>query len=56
MLFAHANEPIIRGNHKQAVVGATGEQTKNGCSQVLLVASQIAKRNNLGTALSDIFP
>lgn len=56
MLLAHTNQSVVGRNHKEAKVGAAGQQAEHGRPEILFVPCQVAKRDDLGAVLSNIFP
>jgi hypothetical protein len=42
-VLAHANQPIISGDHEKAVIRATAKQSKDSGAKISLMASQIGE-------------
>ncbi|KFY19021.1 hypothetical protein V491_04625 [Pseudogymnoascus sp. VKM F-3775] len=56
VLFAHANEPVVRSDHQQAVVRARREHPEHRGTQISLVPRQVSEGYHLRRALSDLLP
>ena len=56
MLFAHADQTVVRSDHQETVVGLAGQQPEDCRPQVPLVACKVSEADDFGRPPSNLFP